>query len=223
MKTIKSIMAIAVVGAGLIATAGGETMFSSGPQDGRSGAPGEGLCTDCHSGTANSGSGSVSITGVPAGYSLNTTYSLTVTLSDPTQQRWGFELTAIDAAGDGAGAFTVTDAVNTQLSDNAAPARDYMKQTSTGTYAGTGGSASWQFDWTAPATDVGTVTFYVAGNAANNNGSTSGDLVYTASEESTLQAIRVPMITTWGLLVLVGIMLAGAAITLRRRRTNSAT
>ncbi len=31
-------------------------------------------------------------------------------------------------------------------------------------------SASWTFNWTAPATDVGTVIFYAAGNHANNDG-----------------------------------------------------
>jgi CHRD domain/Glucose / Sorbosone dehydrogenase/Calx-beta domain len=34
------------------------------------------------------------------------------------------------------------------------------------------------FNWTAPPTDVGPVTFYAAGNQANNDGNTSGDNVY---------------------------------------------
>src|SRR6185369_13678069 len=38
--------------------------------------------------------------------------------------------------------------------------------------------ATWTFDWTAPSTDVGPVTFYAAGNQANNDGNTSGDFIY---------------------------------------------
>src|SRR6185503_3990506 len=34
------------------------------------------------------------------------------------------------------------------------------------------------FNWTAPPTDIGIVTFYAAGNQANNDGNTSGDYIY---------------------------------------------
>src|SRR6185369_12343882 len=51
-----------------------------------------------------------------------------------------------------------------------------------GTRLGTTTSASFEFDWTPPATDVGTVNIYIAANAANgNNQDDSGDHIYTAS------------------------------------------
>lgn len=154
---------------------------SAGPLDGKTGAPGEGLCTECHGITQ--GDGSVAILGVPANYQLNTTYSITVRVQDMGQQRWGFELTAINAALDGTGNFTVTDGVNTQLSDFAPPARSYIKHTSVGTRNGTSdGPVDFDFDWTAPAANEGTITLYAAGNAANGNFTNFGDFIYTANE-----------------------------------------
>lgn len=191
-----------------------EVMFSGGPGDGRTGAPGEGSCLDCHSGSP--GDGSVLITGVPPSYTPDMTYTVTVTLQDQGQSRWGFELTAKDASANGAGSFTVTDAVNTQLSDNSAPSADYMKQTSAGTYNGTAnGPVTWQFDWTAPSTDVGTITFYAAGNAANGNGSTSGDFIYFDTAESNLDTI--PSVSQVGLFILAGLLLVTAFVWLRRQ------
>jgi len=158
--------------------------YSGGPPDAHTGAPSETTCRDCH-GTAV-GTGSLTIIGVPAQYNLRQTYTLTATIQNAAQKRWGFELTAVDAAAKGAGQFTLTDIVNTQLSDNAAPARDYVKHTTAGTFNGTlDGPVSWNFDWKAPAVSVHTITFYAAGNAANGNFTTTGDFVYTTSVAAT--------------------------------------
>ncbi len=47
-----------------------DTMLSSGPADGKTGAPGEGLCTECHTSfPVNSGDGSLQIVGLPTPYS----------------------------------------------------------------------------------------------------------------------------------------------------------
>ncbi|MBC7412670.1 MAG: T9SS type A sorting domain-containing protein, partial [Bacteroidia bacterium] len=43
------------------------------------------------------------------------------------------------------------------------------------------GTKSWSFDWTAPATNIGSVTFYGAFNGSNNNGSSTGDIIYTTT------------------------------------------
>lgn len=160
-----------------------ESMFSGGPWDGLTGAPGEELCTICHDGGPDDGN--VLILGAPATYTFDSTYTLSVQLQDPGQQRWGFELTAVDASGGGAGAFTITDAVKTQLSDNSEPTRDYVKHTSAGTYSGTpDGPVTWQFKWEAPSSHVGQITFYAAGLAANGNSSPEGDNTYATSESS---------------------------------------
>jgi hypothetical protein len=156
------------------------TGFSSGPLDGKTGAPGEGLCVECH-GIAI-GDGSVAILGLPSNYTPSATYPITVRVEDPGQQRWGFELTALNAALEGSGSFTVTDALNTQLSAFAAPARSYIKHTSTGTRLGTAnGPVDFNFNWTAPASDEGVITLFAAGNGANGNLASTGDYIYTAN------------------------------------------
>lgn len=178
--------------------------FSSGPFDGLTDAPGEANCTNCH-GTfpLNSGSGMLQIDGLPATYMPDETYDLTLTLSDPDASRWGFELTVIEDAGEEAisvGAITATD-VGTQLSSS--NERDYLKHNSSGTAPGTTGSKSWAFAWTAPAAGAGDVRLYVAGNAANNNGSTSGDRIYATSFGSS-EDTGVPVVDVPGALTLHG-------------------
>lgn len=163
--------------------------FSGGPPDGRAGnPPGNMTCktSGCHNSFAlNSGDGSFSIDGVPGEYTPGNTYTITVTLSDPGQKRWGFELTVLEGSNQQAGAIIVTDNTNTQLSDNMGTNPDYIKQRSAGTFAGTNdGPVSWSFDWIAPDAAAGDVTFYAAGNAANNNGTASGDYIYTTTASS---------------------------------------
>lgn len=66
----------AAIGIGLLgAVAYG---FSSGPPAGRTGAPGEGTCVQCHLGTLNSGPGRITISGVPETYEANKEITLTV-------------------------------------------------------------------------------------------------------------------------------------------------
>jgi len=158
--------------------ANGVMASSDGPPNGRTGAPGEGTCASCHSG--GPGGGSVAVSGAPAEYVLGATYSLTVTLQNMGQSRWGFQLTAVDADGNGAGTITADDPQATQVTSQGS--KQYFGQRETGTYAGTeDGPVTWTGTWTAPLQDVGTIGIYVAGNAANNNGGSSGDSVYTAS------------------------------------------
>ncbi len=174
-KTILSIVVLATVLYVPIAYG-----YSSGPPDNRAGnPPANANCTQCHSSfPLNSGSGSLTLSGLPTTYTPSQTYSLSLTLSDSLALRWGFELTSLDPSWDQGGTFTITDATNTQLSDHAADSADFIKQTSTGTYAGSTGSASWNFDWTAPAS-TNDITFYFAGNGANNNGFNTLDYIYT--------------------------------------------
>ena len=56
----------------------------------------------------------------------------------------------------------------------------YMEHSYTGYVQTKGlGAASYQFDWTPPATDAGNVIVYVAGNAANGDDTINGDHIYT--------------------------------------------
>jgi hypothetical protein len=166
----------------------------TGADDGRCGDPV--MVDDCTRGgchttyPVNSGGGLLTINNVPASYVPGASYNLEVMLADPGMLRWGFQVTVLDGANQMAGAFTVTDAVNTWLSDNAGTLPDYLNHTLTGTYGGTpDGPVYWDFDWTAPPTPAGMVTFYLAGCAADSNVSRTNDYVYTYTV-SAAQAVR---------------------------------
>ncbi len=168
--------------------------FSSSPPNALTGAPGEGNCTACHSSFAlNSGAGMLEIVGIPASYTPGTTYQLQVKLSDPSAQRWGFELTIIDQSGTSQGTLSTVDA-NAQLSTGGAFGRTYAKQTSQGTNPGQTGQNTWLLEWQAPPAGGGPMNLFMTGNAANGNGSTSGDRIYAVnytSEETSLSPVPV--------------------------------
>jgi len=148
--------------------------YSSGPPDGKTGRPGEGTCSDCHSGPSGSADSTALVGLIGNSYHPDSVYNLALSVQFVGQTRWGFELTAVDRAGQRAGFLSVSDPTNTQLSP-AGPG--YMKQTLVGTHAGTSGPVSWNFRWQAPSAGAGPVTFYWCANAANNNGSGTGDAI----------------------------------------------
>ena len=156
---------------------------SYGPGPGYSGAPGDQLCVACHGGTANSFNGSVAISfGGATAYTPGQIMHVKVTVSDPAQQRWGFEVSprlASDPKNSGAGTLATVDA-NTQLTPSNGTLQ-WIEHTLAGTRNGTPNGVTFDFDWTAPATDSGDVTFYVAANAANGNGAPTGDHIYTTT------------------------------------------
>jgi uncharacterized repeat protein (TIGR01451 family) len=182
---LAGLAALLVTSTALNPTAGA---FSAGPPPGYTRAPGEEpeACAECHVSAGDPGTGQISIT-VPPNYLPGQTYQITVTHtnSDPTRRRWGFQLTALDPADERAGNLKSTS-VLTQVIDNAGPgnSRQYIEHTSSGTFINQQGGASWTFDWTAPSTDVGPVTFYAAGNHANSDGNTSGDFIYFTSNQT---------------------------------------
>jgi hypothetical protein len=189
MKTLRT----TILAAALLLTPAACPAFSGGPPNGRTNAPGETTCTDCHTTFAlNSGLGAVTVDGVGGGWLPDVAYDLTVTVADPAAARWGYEFTILDGNGASVGQLTVLDNLS-QLSTSGA--RVYAKQTGAGTQAGTTGSADWTVRWTAPSTPVGPVSIHVAGNAANNNGANSGDHIYTASQvwaQSAVSAADLP-------------------------------
>jgi uncharacterized protein (TIGR03437 family) len=180
---------------------GARAKISPGPPLGFTGAPGEGNCTGCHySFPLNSGGGKLEITGLPASFTPGQSYTVTVTLAHPTARAWGFELTALDAAGTSStvGALTVTDGVTVLKRDSTASGqpRSYLSHNDeAGIAKGKAGANSWSFRWTAPAAAAGDITFYAAGNAANNQVSPEDDYIHTTSVavKSTASPNRAPV------------------------------
>lgn len=193
MRFFKKLFAVSVLLAatvyGLFGDQTGNSVkakISPGPPLGFTGAPNEGNCTGCHyTYQVNSGAGKVEITGLPASYSPGQSYLVTVTVSHPTARAWGFEMTALDPNGTSAtvGTMTPTSATTTlkRDSDASGQPRTYLSHSEAGVAQGKMGSNSWSFTWTAPATNVGDITFYAVGNAANNQVTPEDDYIYTSS------------------------------------------
>lgn len=84
---------------------------------------------------------------------------------------FGFQIVAVNGAGNQAGTFAITNAANTQTF-TAAPLTGVEHKTK---IAKSGNNFNVQFNWTAPAAGAGTVTFRIAANGVNNDGGTNGD------------------------------------------------
>lgn len=148
--------------------------YSSGPPQGYAGdPPGNNNCTFCHNSfPVNSGDGTQTITELTE-YIPGETYTLEISISDPGQSRWGFQLTAKDGDNQFAGILENVDG-------NAQPNGNYINHTSQGTQLGED-MGTWTVEWWAPDEGVGDVTFYLANNAANGNFNDQGDYIYTTS------------------------------------------
>lgn len=147
---------------------------ANGAPSGKTGAPGELTCTECHSGTAQSGSGINVFTVLNSSFAQVTTYvpgqTYNVALLFNNSNTKGFEAIALSSTNTMAGSFSA--GANTQI---VGTGNQYATHTST---SNTGATTIWSWSWTAPATDVGDITFYVATNKANGSADPSGDVIY---------------------------------------------
>jgi uncharacterized protein (TIGR03437 family) len=187
--------------------------YSYGPNPGATGAPkdayGALACSSsgCHTGNAAGGP-----VNAYSGFGVNATFSpsgmtytpggppvtITVTVTDPVNKKYGFEMSARTTSGDvQAGDFEFpSNVTNIEVVCSDATDIPFILKT-----AGKACSAStplqfiehyyidytfvlgkpYTFTWTPPATNVGGITFYLAGNAVNGNGQAdAGDHVSTA-------------------------------------------
>jgi hypothetical protein len=170
---------------------------SSQPPVGYSSAPGEGSCRSCHAG----GTGPVTISLTQGGQPISTytpgggPITLQLTVSHSTAALYGFQLTALSS----------------QAGQQEVPNQGLSTTGHTGVTLQTGGggrryvahapasaTGNWTFDWTPPSTNIGPITWYVAANAANGNGGTSGDAtaVYTLTLQPDLSSSLTASTTT---------------------------
>jgi uncharacterized protein (TIGR03437 family) len=179
--------------------------YPEGPDAGMAGVPGEWSCSQCHLGKFGSGSVTVNFPGGLT-YTPGVPQHLVVTITDPVQRRWGFQLTARKANNRKAqaGSFAPSAEGYTQLactqttfqtqvfgsSCPSAMPLQYIEHTLLGTRPGVRGPVSFQFDWTPPATDVGSILIYAAANAANGDNTVMGDHIYY--QQYTLSTIPAP-------------------------------
>lgn len=174
MKTFYKFLSVLAIPALLIlySNSGG----SPGSKTGSVGDNGT-TCTQCHSGTSQGQVGWIT-SNIPAeGYTPGETYAITATGTHDGVSKFGFELTVEDDAGSKLGGLAITDASRTQFTNN----NNAVTHTQAGNVP-SGNTNTWSMDWTAPEAGLTSdVMFYAAFNAANGNGNTSGDQIYTTS------------------------------------------
>lgn len=165
--------------------------YSTGAPARYTGAPSEKNCGACHTTNAdNSGDGGLTVQVLEYGtpvtfYESGKTYSIRLNLEAHSEQQsnlvGGFEVTAINSAGLSVGNWSI-DTYTMKIVQGVVNGkmRRYVTHTSPTAFHKNNG-ISWEMDWTAPADDTGPVSFYVAGNSANNNMNNQGDFIYTAS------------------------------------------
>jgi hypothetical protein len=195
--------------------------FRSGPPAGQNGsiASGGATCRQCHGNAV--GNGEVQILGAPTEYEASALYDLIIRVSDPAQAGAGFQLSVETGAGAVAGTLIVSDAVHTQLNPNAGGV--WINHTTSGVnnsvanWAAMGNAAEYQMQWEAPPADVGPVTFWVAGNAINNDFFNSGDIIYLHDQSATFTTGVVPAASAWGLVIMTLIVFTAGTQVIRRR------
>ncbi|CAN5643356.1 hypothetical protein BH11BAC1_BH11BAC1_21690 [soil metagenome] len=138
----------------------------------RTGSPGDGgaTCKNCHSGPTPTTQAGMITSNIPvAGYTGGQTYTITATVSRSGHSKFGFEISPQNITGTQLGTLIVTNTTEMQLVGSG----KYITQKTAGT-AGTN-SRTWLFNWTAPATGTGNVTFFGAFNITNSGNNSSGD------------------------------------------------
>jgi uncharacterized protein (TIGR03437 family) len=131
-------------------------------------------------------------------YAPGVSQTIKVTIQHPEAARWGFQITARLASDltKQAGTFTVNDLVRVRC--DTTPAQDAPcngavefpeHNSAVRTDAGLG--YTYSVVWTPPASDVGDVVFYAAGNAANGDGTLNGDRIYTTTSRISADAASV--------------------------------
>jgi hypothetical protein len=164
------------------------------PPASHTGAPSESHCSACH--TSTPGGDQFAISGGGAGntYVPNTTY--TITVSHTPTNLWGFQITVLDSSNNRIGNVVSTDSSTVTKCATPTSANVYPPTFDPPCFPGerfyTFHSVrtvnNWSFQWTAPSSDVGPITFYAAGVKGNGDPAASNDPAHTATRTLTAAA-----------------------------------
>ncbi len=167
--------------------------FTGGAPALRAAVPGDAAgvtCTACHrTGVTPNPDALGRLTLEASPYKPGVKQLIRVRLTHPQATKWGFQLAArlVSDETKQAGTFTV---VPNSIRVTCAPANtpapcsgeaEFATQVAASTFPGQTAGAEWLVEWTPPATNVGEVIFYAAGNAANNSSTNAGDFIYTSN------------------------------------------
>lgn len=157
------------------------------------GAPGEPTCANaqygCHSdaGITNDNTNIVNTltySTADSSYIPGQTYTITLQAQKPGMTKVGFGIVALrNSNNTNSGNWVITDAVRTHTISGTGglSSRKYVTHSITGNQVVSSGLGQWSFNWTAPATNEGNITFYYSTNCTNNNGDALGDQLYLSS------------------------------------------
>lgn len=152
---------------------------------GRTGAPGEFDCTGCHTSfPVNTGGGSITISSPNLTnwqYVPGQVYQIDVTVAKTGVPLFGFGFESLRSTGANAGTFSITNSAQTQLKNANINGNNRSNVVHKQNGGLTNDSHTFSFNWTAPSTNIGNITFYTAGNATDNQGDSLGDYVYKTS------------------------------------------
>lgn len=176
----------------LFAFSGSHPTTSSG---GYTGAPNDNVCTACHT-PGGSIQGTIEISGLPSNVMPNTTYPLTVTITNTSGSavRAGFQMVSLKANLANGGTFSVS-ATENNAQVKTASGKSYVGHQPAKNF--TGNQVIYNVDWTAPATATGDITIYgasIIGNGANGN---SNDKFVATNQSVTLGSGGDPLSATF--------------------------
>jgi hypothetical protein len=153
--------------------------FSTDPPNGKTGAPGDSFCSECHVQPSSTLDGTLSVEGFPDAITPNQTYTLTVvnrnTMGDAI--RGGFQMTILGPTNTRAGTMaSPSNSAAVQMLSG----RQYFEHHPAQNYPDSN-VLRWTVQWTAPdLPDSSVVSYYVAGTICNGNFQNTGDRVRTA-------------------------------------------
>jgi hypothetical protein len=168
---------------------------SNNPPNGKTGAPGEGICTECHSANGGGYNGDLTISGIPAAIEAGEKYTLTLTTSynSGSPVKTGFQMVCLNSSNLNCGTFS-NPSPNTTLTQSGN--RTYFEHNPAANFNGAG-SMSWTVDWEAPTGPNNLViTFYAISIIANGNTGIGGDDRVSATFTGTLQVAVDPLVAT---------------------------
>ncbi|MDF1698578.1 MAG: T9SS type A sorting domain-containing protein [Saprospiraceae bacterium] len=165
----------------LFAFSGSHPTTGSG---GYTGAPNDNVCTTCHT-PSGSIDGNISISGLPASVEANTTYPLTVTVTNTAGSaiRSGFQMVSLKANLANGGTFSVP-ASESNAQVKTAGGKSYVGHQPAKNFVAN--ETVYNVEWTAPASATGDITVYAAAILANGAGGNSGDKFVTTNQSVTL-------------------------------------
>ena len=179
MKSNNSVRITAFLGL-LITISSSLSGNSGGPPTGYAyNAPNYNNCTICHSGTVNSGNGSVEFIDLPNEFNPGETYSIGIIVTGSNSRGYGFQATAM-LGEQFAGNFSLnSNSENLELNGG-------FIQHSSRTDSGI-----WYFNWDAPEEATEAITFSASGLGTGGSSGYSGDRVYTVQVEIQPQSVGI--------------------------------